>query len=349
MKDQKQKDQKLQTHRLKQRATQAERDLRGARNRILTLEKEKEQILDLRSASKRVRQIKPRKVSGLRSGTAVVLCSDWHIEEQVDPRKVQGRNQYTPDIARERVERLGQAAVSLVKTDRRTFEIKDLVLWLGGDLFSGYIHEELQESNYLSPVKAALLAQDLVEALIRYILRELPDLERIIVPCNYGNHGRLTAKIRISTGSDNSLEWAMYHNIRHRLKDESRVEFLIPEGEHVYLQIYDQVYRFTHGDAVKYNGGVGGVTIPLNKAIAGWDTDIKADVTCLGHFHQYLPLPYAVLNGSLIGWSPYAVRIKARYEHAKQAYFVVDSKEGMTRNSPLWVQKRGTSPKVRRF
>lgn len=330
----------LQAHVQKTAARDTRADLREALERLAETQARLDFAVRLRTAARDVPTVARREASGLREGTAVVLCSDWHVEERVDAIRVNGRNEYAPEIARTRVrDRLAPAIVRLIESHRSLLQIRDLVLWLGGDLITGYIHEELLESNFLSPVEAALFVQDLCSYLIRYVL-EHGKLDRVIVPCSYGNHGRLTPKPRISTGAQNSLEWYIYHQLQREFAGDPRVEFVVADGECLYLQLYDFTLRFTHGDAVKYGGGIGGVHIPLRKAIAGWDTDIRADVTCFGHFHQYIPHPRYVGNGSLIGWSPYGVRIKADLEVARQAFFVIDSKEGPCLHTPIWVQKR---------
>src|SRR5712671_4747273 len=48
-----------------------------------------------------VKPIRPREIkSGAREATWVALASDWHIEETVDPAKVNGVNSYNLTIAR---------------------------------------------------------------------------------------------------------------------------------------------------------------------------------------------------------------------------------------------------------
>ena len=275
--------------------------------------------------------------SGLREGTAVTLWSDWHVEEPVDPDKVGGLNSYSLDIADESIRGLVRGVCELVEKERHAFQIRDLVIGLIGDLFSGQIHEELVETGELSPVESILWLQKRISGAINAILDETK-IERVIVACQPGNHGRTTQKIRISTRAENSYEWMMYHNLAALFAGDPRVEFLVTKSELLYVPIYDLTVRFTHGDAIKYGGGVGGVHIPLRKAIMGWDTARKADLTCLGHFHTHLVHPSYVTNGSLIGYAPFSQRIKADFERPKQAFFVVDSKRGPTAHSAIWVR-----------
>ena len=108
--------------------------------------------------------------------------------------------------------------------------------------------------------------------------------------------------------------------------------------------------RFHHGHAVQYGGGIGGITIPVNKAIASWDRIQAADLTVFGHWHQFqwLRASKYVANGSLIGHSAYATRIKASYEPPCQAMIVIDhGRREVTRAMPIFcdrdLQKKKTS------
>ncbi|MBT7350125.1 hypothetical protein HN803_05020 [candidate division WWE3 bacterium] len=193
------------------------------------------------------------------------------------------------------------------------------------------------ESNECSPTLAMLRAQEYITWGIEYILKNT-ELNEIIIPCCYGNHGRTTQRRRVSTGYSNSFEWAMYKNLEKIYEDHEQVEFIVATGSHVYLEIFDNyTIRFHHGDDIRYYGGVGGLTIPLNKAIAGWDTVKKADLTVIGHFHQLTDIGNAVVNGSLIGFGPYALSIKAPYEPAQQAFFLIHETHGKTIFSPIQV------------
>lgn len=324
-------------------------EARKLRDRVRTLERQNRSLVDALAEAEERQEfldavmdrapgiVRRETSSGLREGTAVTLWSDWHVEEPVDPDKVGGLNEYSLDIADQSVRGLVRGVVELLEKERHAFQIRDLVIGLIGDLFSGHIHDELVESGELSPIEAVIWLQERISGAIRAILDETK-LERIIVACQPGNHGRTTQKIRISTRAENSYEWLMYHTLAGMFRDEPRVEFRITKSELLYVPVYDLDIRFTHGDAIKYAGGVGGVHIPLRKAIMGWDSARRADLTCLGHFHTHLVHPSYVTNGSLIGYGPFSQRIRADFEPPQQAFFVVDSKRGPTAHSAIWVR-----------
>jgi hypothetical protein len=57
-----------------------------------------------------------------------------------------------------------------------------------------------------------------------------------------------------------------------------------------------------------------------------WNRNRAAQLDCMGHFHQYCDGGNFVVNGSLIGYSPYAVSIKGAYERPSQSFFLINGK-----------------------
>jgi hypothetical protein len=280
--------------------------------------------------------VRPRETSsGLREATAVALASDWHVEEIVHAHQTGGRNQYDLDIADVRVRRFFEGVQWLIECNRARFAIRDCVLWLGGDLLSGYIHEELQEGNQLSPVETLLWLQARIVSGIQYLLDD-GELDRLHVVCSYGNHGRTTDRPRVGTGAANSYEWLLYQQLAAVVTDP-RVTWQIAPGAHEWMQVYDFTMHFHHGDDVKFAGGVGGLAVPLLKRVAKWDEIRPARYHVIGHYHQRRDFERALTNGSLIGLNAYAIKVGAGYEPPEQSFFLLDSKRGKCMVSPVWV------------
>lgn len=282
------------------------------------------------------------RTSGLREGCAVALLSDCHVEEVVDPRAVANRNEYNLQIAQRRMERYFDGVEWLVRFNRGAWSIRDLVLWLGGDLMTGHIHEELVETNELSPVETVLELRGWLRRGITQLLQDT-ELERIVIPCSYGNHGRTTSKRRIKTGAQNSFEWMLYQILATDFAEEPRVRFAVPRGAHAYVEVFDYTLHFCHGDDVRYWGGVGGLSIPLGKRIPKWDNVKRSHFHHVGHFHQLLDLGHTLVNGSLIGYTDFAFSIGADYEPPQQGFYMLDSKRGKANVTPIWVDERTTA------
>lgn len=280
---------------------------------------------------------KVRGKASRRVATAVALASDWHVEERVDPKTIDGMNAYSPAVAERRARRFFEGIEWLVREPR--FQVQDLLLWLGGDLITGYIHEELLEGNFLSPTEAVLFAQRLISDGLRALLSTTQ--LNINVECSIGNHGRTTAKPRVATAAANSFEWLLYHILAKEFSAEPRVQFRVCDGHHSVVSIGDYRIHFTHGDKVKSMGGIGGVDVPLNRAIAQWHRSMPAHVTCVGHFHDYQSGERLVRNGSLIGYNAFARDIvRAPFAPPVQAFFLVDEKRGKTFCAPIWTEER---------
>lgn len=280
-------------------------------------------------------KIEPRKKSGTSEATAFIVASDWHIEEEVRPETINNLNHFNLEIADQRIKKFYQNSLSLLKNAQQGVNIKEVVLCLLGDFFTGTSHPEFAETNQLLPGDAAWQAQKYLASGIKFYL-ENTDC-RFTIICHAGNHSRMTPKIHIATETGNSLETYLYRNLAQYFEKEPRVKFIVADGYITYLDVYGQIIRIHHGHNVKFQGGTGGIEVPLKKAIAQWNKGRTAVVDVLGHWHQLRggPGDSHIVNGSLIGYNAFALSIKADYEPPRQAFFLFDRDRGKTLVAPI--------------
>lgn len=273
--------------------------------------------------------IKPKLSKSKGEATVVVLASDWHIEERVDPETINGLNTHSLAIAEKRAIEFFQASLRLTQILQKDTTINTMVLALLGDFITGDIHEEMMETAEIEPTLAIIKAQNLLASGIQFLL-DNSKLD-LVIPCHSGNHARTTKETRFATEAGHSLEYIMYHMLADHFRNNKRVKFIIPRSYHSFVQIYDDVIRFHHGHNLRYGGGVGGLTIPVNKAIAQWNKSRK-DVTidCFGHWHTRFDGGNFIANGSNIGFNAFAVSIKASYDRPSQTMFLIDKKRSKT-------------------
>ena len=298
------------------------------------LQAEMDAVVSLKRTPQTI-SIRPSK-TGTREATAIISASDWHMDEMVNPATVSGLNEFNPDIAITRAKKFFANSYKLVRNAQRDARINTIVLAMLGDFISNTIHEELAENNSMLPAEAIWFAQNAIISGINFYLNHSKC--DIVVVCNTGNHGRMTKKIRFSTEQGNSLERYMYYNLALHFRGEKRVKFIIADGYHTYMDVFGYMLRFHHGHSIRFYGGVGGITIPVNKAIAQWNKARRADVDVFGHFHQYHNLANFVCNGSLIGFNPYALSIKASFEPPQQNFFLVHKEKGKGLSAPIWLE-----------
>ena len=311
-----------------------ERQIKNYQNAIEELEHRLSVVLPLSNVTPTRDTIVIPKSSKKSEAAVFAIASDWHIEETVDPDTVNGLNEFNLEIADQRIETFFASVLKLTDIERNGVHIDTLVLALLGDFINGYLQTEMVEDNSLSPVEAVIWVQ---ERLLKGIntLRKYGNFKKIVIPCSVGNHARTTEKSRIATVTKNNFEFLMYTWLSQSITDG--VEWQIATGYHNFISVYDRVICFHHGDHLKYGGGIGGLTIPVEKALAQWSKGKYFDMSIFGHWHQFMQNPRWLCNGSLVGYGPYALSIKAAYEPPQQTLFLLDSQRGRTATWPIFV------------
>ena len=261
---------------------------------------------------------------------AVALFSDAHIEETVTPESVNFLNEYNISIAEKRIETYFRNLASCLAQD----EVDELIFASLGDTISGYIHQELEQTNQLSPLEATLKAQSLIYSGLKYLCEntQLPKLKKIRFIGIVGNHGRTSKKIQHNNGYKMSYEWFMYQNIKKQCElTNLPIEFYIPESELAIVNTVDnKTFIFAHGFQIK-SGGTGticGIYPALNRLCLKYSKVFKQDMLFIGHFHSSVNTPNAIVNGSIISYNPFALTNGFEYERPQQQYVCYDTMIG---------------------
>jgi len=288
--------------------------------------------------------IKPKKMptkshgTGKHGATMIVMLSDWHVEELVDPATVNNLNAFDLDVCDRRIAELTERFAALLEHERRLADIRRVVVWLGGDFISGHIHEDTAEMAQLAPLSAIRWAGERIAGFID-VAAKLSD--SVIVATNSGNHGRSTDKLRVGTEMDHSFEQHCYLTLA-AAETRSHVRWQVGTSMLNYIDLDGFIVRTTHGHQYKYSGGIGGIHVPVSKKNAAWNAVQRADLTLFGHWHQFswLRAGRYVSNGSLIGHSAYATKIAASFEPPCQACVVVDHRRNeVTKAMPIFCDR----------
>lgn len=269
--------------------------------------------------------------------TAEIILSDWHLEEEVVEEKVSGLNKYNLEIADLRIKNCINRSIQLIDIFSNETKIKDTVINLLGDFITGNIHEDNIESCLLSPIDASWKAYGYLCALIDAHLQRTD--KNLLIPCHSGNHARTTKKQMIANEAGHSLEYLIYKMLAEHYAKNKRISMIVAEGYHSYLNLRGFQQRNHHGHAFNYNGGIGGITIPIIKKIAKWNEAKTVDLTINGHLHQFFKGTNFISNGSIIGFNSFAIFIGAGYEKPKQTAFLVNHKHNeVTMHTPIFVE-----------
>jgi len=126
-------------------------------------------------------------------GIVCAVLSDTHFDEVVNPDEIQGRNAYNRHIAVLRLQRFFEKTILLSKEYLTGLDYSGMVLFMGGDIFSGDIHHELTETNEDTMLGSVLFWVEQLSAGIGLLADEF---DHVHIPCVVGNHGRRTRKPR---------------------------------------------------------------------------------------------------------------------------------------------------------
>ncbi|MCX7621199.1 MAG: hypothetical protein N2037_10200, partial [Acidimicrobiales bacterium] len=176
----------------------AERDRHKARADRLAVEvAELRRLLDLHDAvaaasPKPPRWLAPKKKSKGHVATPVLILSDLHLDEVVNPAEIQGLNAFNRDIAERRLRKAFDKTVELTRHYLAGVTYDGIVVCLGGDLLSGTLHD-LAETNEDYLLSSALFWTEHISAGLEMLAGEFGN---VYVPVVVGNHGRLTKKPR---------------------------------------------------------------------------------------------------------------------------------------------------------
>lgn len=268
--------------------------------------------------------------------TAIMQLSDCHFGKVVIPSTVNGLNTHNTTIAKKRMEKLAENFISLIKKERNATNIENLVLILGGDfLENSQLHEHSEMTTELSPMEETLFAR---EQLVKFIttIQEHCEFKNVMIPCIRGNHSRISKKMNASVDYRMNYETILYNILKQDFSD-SVYDWYLPDSEIAEFSIYGKRMRAFHGHQCRSMGGIGGITIPLNKYILRMDQISKCEYNFMHHYHNYsFPTSKTTLNGSLIGMDPYAFGLGCEYQPPMQSFQLFDKKRGMTVRIPIF-------------
>jgi hypothetical protein len=282
---------------------------------------------------------------GKRESSAMLLLSDWHVGDSVKPERVTFRNEFNKDICVRRAMHMCTGFHYTLQMLRHNYHIDELVIGIMGDMISGWIHDEQIRNNTMTPPEEVLFATDLLDDVIKKIIYDENGnlaFPKVRIVCTTGNHGRNTKKIFHSDRARTNFEWTLYHTLKHRVENGKNITFNISDGEFAYENVCGMDIRFTHGDGFNYRNGVGGISVPLLRKLPRWDSVRKAQLTCMGHWHQHLNIFNAgvIINSSLVGYNEFAMHYGFMCEEPSQTLVLVDAKKKMPWVKQLWLDKK---------
>jgi len=282
--------------------------------------------------------VKYRKRKGKDAIIPICPNSDEHYDEEFTLEQTGGINEQTPEIAEAKVHNYIRRLIRLLEREALDNPVPFMVMPLMGDMIAGELHLKDERVSMMTPLEAARFAYRLKRTIIDSLLASGP-VERIVIPCVDGNHGRSTAKRTPGLNQRYSHEHDIYLRLAEHYADEKRLNFYIPQTDFVSLPIVDGfTLCITHGDSVRGGGGIGGLAPPLLRAVSRWRQAFPADLYMLGHHHVYWDLGSVVVNPSAVGYNPFAASLGLAPTPPAQVYTALHTgRMARAMTAQIWV------------
>lgn len=287
----------------------------------------------------------PRPIKKSRPGDdrleMVLLFSDTHASEVVNPEEVMYMNSYNWEVMLERMRRLQELAIAQKEAVGRP--IDTLHIFQLGDMLSGDIHEELQTTNDRTTAEAAV---DFAYDTAVWTEEFVPHFGKVKVSTVPGNHPRKSKKPSAKQAHNNA-DWISYkmQELYHRANPN--IEYNNQLGSFNIQMVADR-WRFLlmHGDGIRSTmpgvpwGGVSRRIATLEAQFVKQKAPI--DYFTLGHFHTLNALEgvqsRVYMNGSVKGLDEYSMKAFGSGRDASQLLLVVSKKHGVISQLPLDLQ-----------
>lgn len=347
----------IEVRRLKDDLAQTRASLKGAERRAADAEARARDMLGLTSSPLMPQLVLPGPGDKIEGGRTVVLhLSDVHYGETVLSEEMDGLNRYDAGVSKARLGRFFSRAVDLMTTHWHGDPPDEVILCLGGDLISGNLHPELEETNAPAlPVTVREVGEHIAGGIL-LLRREIKRPIRVYsVP---GNHGRSTPKPQSKARSESSFDLlatdfaeAVTRGAHLREHDDDPhveippIAFYKAQSPDCYFSTYGWHWLLTHGDAMGGKGAGTGFIGPMATIIKGhrklidtsWRSSKPVHFVLTAHFHTTGRTSFGWANGSVIGYSQYPRDLRADPEPSQQNMFVVHPRRGIIMWEPIYL------------
>lgn len=272
---------------------------------------------------------------------AMLDLSDWHLGAYVRPEDTAGLEAHSWDVLSSRIELLTSKVAKITQMERMARPINKLYINFLGDMVDGediFAGHGLQVDFPL--VDQVFMAIPLIERMIHTLLSPPISFEEITINAAWGNHGR-TGRKGTHHPRDN-WDYVLYRLLHERFSNVPQVKFRISDSSFMLFKIPEApsfIHLIAHGDHIKSS-----LSIPyygIDRATARWInlSGVFIHYIHIGHCHRAadIDLPHGeqIINGALVGPTPFAVNTLNQASTPKQWFYGIHPRQGVTWRYPI--------------
>lgn len=271
-----------------------------------------------------------------------LLTSDFQAGEVIRADETEAGYGYDSDTFRRRYRMLIQTTIDLCHGHAGpVWSYPGIIYERGGDAISGGIHEELQDTDDMTPIEAVQCVFEEEAAGIKHLADAFGRVE-VKSPDAAGNHDRNTFKPRSKNAAGHSYDMMTSFMLQREFRNDKRVTFQTSRSFDVLFPIYEKKILLTHGDRIGSRGGQGFIG-PAATILRGAQKVIAeqaslgrhVDQVHVGHFHTPLVYDFVIANGCLPGYSEYAKAFRMRPTDPQQYLLFHHPKRGLVDIRPV--------------
>lgn len=278
-----------------------------------------------------------RKVGKSAPQSAVLLLSDTHVGQVIDPGQTMGFGEYNFKIFLARLKFLEERVISITQ-DHTNTDISELVVAMMGDMIHGALghgSEADQHSTLFSQVYGC------AHALALFLTNLAPYFPCIRVDTVVGNHSRFCHQHKMPTVNRYSnLDTFVYALVKGLVKSDN-ISINIHSEPFRVLEVQNHILHLSHGD--HWRGGDKALGIPnhsigrqlsTTSQLFAKDRRQAPNYYLTGHWHRSIEIPHSIgaiiINGGFPGLDNYALASNFNPVDPSQKMFMMHPKYGRT-------------------
>lgn len=280
---------------------------------------------------------KPPKVSskGKITESLVLMLSDGHHDQVVDPESVGGLEAHDLHTAARRAERYIDTVLNYTKgVLGSAYNYPEVYVLSLGDSTSGLIHNAVERSHFRNQFKNSLVIGQIHALMVKELAEHFPKVHFVSVS---GNHGRMTHS-KEYTGPTNNWDYLIAEMVRQHCVEIKNVDFTIPNSFSVNLAINGVGFNLAHGDDIKSSMGIPyyGIERRTRRLQAMTQAAGIPPIRyhLMGHFHRASSLGdlngEVLINGPWVACDPYSYNAFSGFSLPTQWMFSVHPNHGIT-------------------
>lgn len=274
-----------------------------------------------------------------RDGTpqsAMLLLSDTHVGQVVEPEQTLGYGGYNIDVFLSRLKRLEQAIHSIL-SDHVTTPVDELVVGMLGDMIHGNLQHSVEAGQHHTLFEQFYAAGHALSQFMRSISTLAP---RTRVYTTVGNHPRWGTQKRMPTDNRYSnLDQFLYAYTGALLRDCPNIQWQLDRQPFAIFDVQGYTFCCGHGDNLR--GGDRALGIPAHSigrhlgssmGLRSRERQPLVNYYCFGHLHRPIQLPHTlgevIVNGGFPGVDGFGLAEGFQAYPPSQKFFLVHPKFG---------------------